>query len=116
MTCIDINVKLPNPRAKVPKNSPAKKKEPPGDEKRNEEVNKSFNFAQIYFKELDNGQILCGLCQTECIRLMIHLNGNMQCRQYLNMEKFKIEFTKYKARKRKQKQEAKQKEEDLEGF
>jgi hypothetical protein len=45
---------------------------------------------------------------------MSHLNANIGCSQYLNLEKLKIEYTKYKARQRKQKQEAKQKEEDHE--
>ena len=106
---------LPTPSEKLPKTTKNPKNVPPSDE-RNKKENKGFNFASVCFEELNNGKIKCEICQTECIRLMSHLNGNMQCRQYLNMEKFKIEFTKYKARKRKQKQEAKQKDEDLEGF
>ena len=92
------NVEVPTPSAKLPKTSINQRNVPPSDKKINIEVNKSFNFANISFKELDNGKISCGICQTECIRLMSHLNGSIECSQYLNLEKLKFEFTKTEAR------------------
>jgi hypothetical protein len=38
---------------------------PPNDETASKEVDKSFNFVNVCFKEMDNGKTRCGICQTE---------------------------------------------------
>ena len=75
-----------------------------------------FKFGELCFEELNAGKIKCGVCQTECTRLMSHLSRSLKCNQYLNLEIFKTEYTKYKARNRKRKQDAKQKAENIQCF
>ena len=75
-----------------------------------------FKFAGFCFKELDTGLIKCGVCDTECKRLLHHLNKCSACNRYIDLEKFKTEYNKYKARQRKKKQDPKQRNEDIVKF
>ena len=75
-----------------------------------------FRFGGFFFKELENGLIKCGVCDTECKRLLHHLNKCSACNRYIDLEKFKTEYNKYKARQRKKKQDPKQRNEDIVKF
>ena len=56
-----------------------------------------FIFEDIRFKENENGKISCGVCEVECIRLVVHMNSNKYCTEYFSdMGKFKIEYSKYR--------------------
>ena len=76
----------------------------------------SFKFGGICFEELDNGKTRCGICQVECIRLIVHMNGKEECARNINMAEFKTEYSKYKHRQRMQKTRAQQKAKDLASF
>ena len=66
-------------------------------EKTKEEKN-CFKFGSILFEELNNGMVRCGVCQKECLRLVVHLNGNASCSMMFDMPKLKIEYSKYRSR------------------
>ena len=76
----------------------------------------SFKCGEVCFEVLDKGYMRCGVCHIECIRLMSHLNGSEECSQYFNLEIFKIEYGKHKARLRIRNHEAKKKAEDVDKF
>ena len=60
-----------------------------------------FIFEDILFEETDTGQMKCGVCQAVCNRLIVHMNGNEYCTEYFsNMEKFKMEYSKYRDKQR----------------
>ena len=40
------------------------------------EGNKSFEWEDVIFDDLDNGNIKCGVCQKETIRLISHMSGS----------------------------------------
>ena len=61
---------------------------------------KSFGWGNLVFLELTNGKIRCGVCQQECVRLISHMNGSIECSREINMKEFKTEFTKFKNRQR----------------
>ena len=50
----------------------------------------SFNWGNLVFLELTNGKIRCGVCQQECVRLISHMNGSIECSRGINMKEFKI--------------------------
>ena len=58
----------------------------------------SFEFGGVLFKELSNGRIKCGVCQTDCIRLVVHLNNNNRCSGKFDMSKLRTEYSKYRSR------------------
>ena len=59
---------------------------------------KSFDWGNLVFLELTNGKIRCGVCQQECVRLISHMNGSIECSRGINMNEFKTEYTKFKHR------------------
>ena len=85
-------------------------------EKSSPRLTEKFEFWDITFKELENGKMICGICQTECQRLLQHLNKCLGSKPGFNLENFKIEYDKYRARQRKRKQEDKQRKKDLDKF
>merc|ERR1712243_159882 len=40
---------------------------------------KSFKFGGLCFRELDNGNMICGICQVECPKLVFHMNDSSMC-------------------------------------
>ena len=86
------------------------------EEKGSSQKHQMFKYEGISFQELETGKIVCGICQVECQRLICHLNKSAECNKSFNMENFKVEYVKYKARLRKNKQENKQKKENPERF
>ena len=81
-----------------------------------EDNKRSFKFLNLDFQEMENGRIKCAICQTECGRLVTHLNHSKECSQYIDLEKFKIEFTQYRATQRKKKNREIQRAENPVGF
>ena len=47
----------------------------------NQENNKDgcFHFGGYDFKEIGCNKIRCGVCQDECVRLVVHMNGSKNC-------------------------------------
>merc|ERR1711954_39387 len=78
-----------------------KKKKPAiADPKKNKEYEESecFKFEGICFRELGNGNIICGICQLEVMRLVVHMNESSRCSDIFLMDQFKLEFSKFKHR------------------
>ena len=73
-----------------------------------------FIFEDILFKNTEDGKVRCGVCQVECSRLIVHMNGNEYCPQYLsNMTAFKLEYSKYRQKKSIRNKEEKIRHEEL---
>ena len=81
-----------------------------------EKEKESFKWGNIKFEETQNEKIRCGLCETECLRLVTHLNGSPGCSKNINMLEFKIDYNKYKAKCRLKKHIEKRKALDPESF
>ena len=61
--------------------------------------NEDFVFEGICFKELENGKLMCGICEVECSRLIVHMNGNRYCTEYFsNMAEFKRKYSEFRDR------------------
>ena len=60
------------------------------------EVAECFKFEGISFRELNNGNIICGVCQVECMRLVVHLNESLKCSDVFKMNEFKAEYSKFR--------------------
>ena len=75
-----------------------------------------FKWGHVMFEEMENKKIKCGFCQSECLRLISHLNGSSKCSHGINMVEFKFFYNKYNQRKRIKKSEQKRKADDQEGF
>ena len=42
---------------------------------------------------------MCGICEVECSRLMVHMNGNRYCTEYFsNMAEFKRKYSEFRDR------------------
>ena len=76
----------------------------------------SFKCLNLDFPEMENGNIKCAICKVECARLISHLNHSSKCSQFIDMEKLKMEFTKYRATQRRKKHVEKQKATNPEEF
>ena len=76
----------------------------------------SFKFLNLDFQEMENGNIKCAICKVECARLISHLNNSSKCSQFINIEKLKTEFSKYRATQRRKKYVEKQKTTNNEEF
>ena len=72
-----------------------------------------FKFGGFCFKDMENSLVKCGVCDTECKRLIHHLNKCSECNRYIDMEKFKNEYDKYKLKQRIKKLKLRQRHEDL---
>ena len=49
-----------------------------------------FIFENIRFRETETGNTRCGVCEVECDRLIVHMNGNKYCTEYFSdMAKFR---------------------------
>ena len=58
-----------------------------------------FKYSDIYFKELPQNKVECGICQVDCSRLIVHLNASTDCaKQISNMVDLKTEYSKYRHR------------------
>ena len=56
-----------------------------------------FIFEDICFKETKTGKICCGVCEVECSRLIVHMNGNEYCTAYFsNMSEFKRKYSEFR--------------------
>ena len=56
-----------------------------------------FIYEDILFKETGDRKVICGVCQVDCKKLIVHTNGNEYCTEYFsNMEDFKIEYSRYR--------------------
>ena len=75
-----------------------------------------FKFDEIWFRELINGKIRCGVCKIECVRLIVHLNSSAKCSMNFNMPKLKIEYSKFRSRKRLKNHENKRKIDNIVKF
>ena len=60
------------------------------------EESECFKFEGICFRELGNGNIICGICQLECMRLVAHMNESSRCSDIFSMDQFKSEFSKFR--------------------
>ena len=76
----------------------------------------NFKFGGFDFEELENGRIRCGVCQVECIRLVLHINGSPKCAEKFEMQNFKTEYSRYRHNKRVKEHQAKKKAEDPTAF
>ena len=50
----------------------------------NSEKMGDFIFENIRFKVTETGKISCGVCEVECLRLIVHMNGNKNCIKYFS--------------------------------
>ena len=42
---------------------------------------------------------MCGICEVECSRLIVHMNGNRYCTEYFsNMAEFKRKYSEFRDR------------------
>ena len=64
---------------------------------------RSFRFLSLEFPEMESGKMKFAFCQVESQRLVSHLNNSSKCTQYINMQIFKIEFSKYRHNQRQKK-------------
>ena len=101
------------PEEKVSNKSKEKDEQEKGQAKgqAKETKNVDFKFDDIWFRELKNGKIRCGVCKIECVRLIVHLNSSVKCSMNFNMPILKIEYSKFRGRKRLQNHEEKKKSE-----
>ena len=89
------------PRKKQKKGVKAKVIDATKKDEKNQDETEDFIFENIRFKENEKGKITCGVCEVECIRLIVHMNDNKYCTEYFSdMAKFKIEYSKYRDRTR----------------
>ena len=65
-----------------------------------------FEFDNILFEEVENGQTRCGICKIDCLRLIVHLNRYERCASSFDMLRFKAEYSKYRSKLRKEKMKA----------
>ena len=65
-------------------------------DKDNKEETECFRFEGICFRELYNGNTICGICQVECTKLVVHMNESTKCSEIFPMVKFKSEYSKYR--------------------
>ena len=71
-----------------------------------------FIFEGILFIETGTGKVKCGVCQVECSRLIVHMNGNDYCTEYFSsMDEFKLEYSKYRDKESKRKASARRRSE-----
>ena len=57
----------------------------------------AFIYENILFKETENDKIVCGVCEVECSRLIVHMNGNKYCTEYFSdMTDFKKKYSEYR--------------------
>ena len=76
-----------------------------------------FIYEDILFKETGDGKVICGVCEVDCKRLIVHMNGNEYCTEYFsNMEEFKIEYSRYRHTQSNKKKEEKAKHKKLDRF
>ena len=79
-----------------------------------EEDVSGFIFEDILFENTCDGKVRCGVCQAECDRLVVHMNGNEYCTEYFsNMTTFKLEFSKYRHKQSKRSKEEKTRIEEI---
>ena len=75
-----------------------------------------FIFEDIRFKETDNCKVRCGICEVECTRLIVHMNGNKYCTEYFsNMTEFKQKYSEFRDKKSRRKSADKKEAEDQKG-
>ena len=68
------------------------------DKKSKTEDSASFQYEGICFQELAQNKVRCGVCQVECARLIVHLNGSPDCAKcFTNMANLKTEYSKYRS-------------------
>ena len=75
-----------------------------------------FKFGGYDFKEIESNKISCGVCQVECTRLIVHMNGSIKCAEQFCMQDFRKEYSRYRHNKRVKKNEERQKAENPKGF
>ena len=102
----------PNP---ITKSIPTPKDEKPEPVQKDLE-NDSFKFGGFEFKEMGKDKIMCGVCQIECIRLIVHMNGSLNCAKHFCMPDFKTKYSRYRHNKRVKKHETSQKAENPKEF
>ena len=84
---------------------------------KNLEEKEDFVFDNIRFKGTENGKIRCGICELECARLVVHLNGNKYCTEYLtDMAEFKRKYSEFRDKMSKRKNDKKRYLESQEGY
>ena len=76
----------------------------------------SFRFGGFEFEELADGKVRCGVCQVECIRLVVHINRSIRCAEKFKMPEFRAEYSRYRTNKRVREHESRKKAADPKGF
>ena len=67
--------------------------------KNDEKITKkeAFIYENILFKETESDKIVCGVCEVECSKLIVHMNGNKYCTEYFSdMTDFKKKYSEYR--------------------
>ena len=67
--------------------------------KNDEKITKmeAFFYENILFKETESDKIVCGVCEVECTKLIVHMNGNKYCTEYFSdMTDFKKKYSEYR--------------------
>ena len=80
---------------------------------KNTKEREDFIFEDIRFKEAANGKIKCGVCEVECTKLIVHLNGNKYCTEYFsNMAELTRKYSEFRDKLSRRKTAGKRKAQD----
>ena len=72
-----------------------------------------FLFQNILFRETESGKTRCGVCEVECTRLIVHMNGNRYCTKYFSdMAVFKRKYSEFRDKRSRRRNASKRKLED----
>ena len=80
------------------------------------ENSEEFVFGEVLFQNMKNGSVKCGICKTDCKRLVFHLNSSEKCRINFDMPELRTEYSKYRSRIRNRVRITKRKTEDFDAF
>ena len=95
----ELNHSKSPPPKKMKKNERAQNKVSDATKKNPKKVDETedFIFEDIRFRETGNCKVKCGICEVECTRLIVHMNGNKYCTAYFsNMTEFKQKYSEFR--------------------
>ena len=75
-----------------------------------------FVKGKVKFEELENGSIQCGGCKQMFTRIGAHLNKSNNCAKHIDLDEFKVSWSKFTGTKKRAKYNQKKRDEDQEQF
>ena len=75
-----------------------------------------FVKGKVKFEECEDGSIQCGGCKEMFKRILAHLNKSKNCSKHIDLDEFKVIWSKFTGRKKVAKHRQKQRDEDSEKF